>query len=89
MKNSNTVLSSILVLKGFSEIVNPGKIISQNSDLGVKMVKFFIPSVIFTHNFREKYGSCAFPAFKTLEELRKYYPEPIDCFIFHGTEQKK
>lgn len=53
------------------------------------MAEFYIPSATFSHKLGEKYGSLAFPAFETLKELRKHYPEPIEYFIFHGTEEEE
>lgn len=53
------------------------------------MAELFVPSATFSHELGGKYGSYVFPAFSTLEELRKYYPEPIEYFIFTGKEKEK
>ncbi|MCK4665878.1 hypothetical protein KAU33_03970 [Candidatus Dependentiae bacterium] len=51
------------------------------------MVEYFIPKLMHPHGLGAKYGSYLFPIYLTLEELRRYHPEPIEYFIFHGTEQ--
>lgn len=41
-----------------------------------KNKKFYMPFVLCTHKMGIKYGDFVAPIFSTLEELRKWYPEP-------------
>lgn len=88
MKNFSMVSLSTSASKGFLEIESPGKIILQNSGLVVRMVKFFVPCSTFTHDLGIKFGSSSFPAYSTLSEMREFYPEPIEYFIFKATATK-
>ena len=46
----------------------------------------YVPMSINPHNFGNKMGNYVLPVFLTLDELRRYYPEPMG-FITIGDKQ--
>ena len=39
---------------------------------------FYVPFVLHPHDYGDKYGKYFQPVYSTIEELRKYYPEPME-----------
>jgi len=41
---------------------------------------FYVPKAMHSHTMSKDLGSFMLPVFWTLEEMRKYYPEPAEYF---------
>ena len=46
------------------------------------MTEYYLPHTFFTHHLGAEFGSYIMPMYLTLEEMRKYHPEPMKYVIF-------
>jgi len=52
------------------------------------MTEYFLPFTFFTHKLGAEFGSYIIPMYLTLEEMRKYHPEPTRYVIMNTIEEQ-
>ena len=52
------------------------------------MTEYFLPFTFFTHKLGGEFGSYIIPMYLTLEEMRKYHPEPMKYVIMSTVEEE-
>lgn len=53
------------------------------------MTTYYIPKIFNPHNFGPENGSYFMMVYLTLDELRRYHPEPIEYFTFTDTSNQE